>query len=292
MWKERYITTGNDLYQKNNRHIPIKEVFAGKRMRFFIGIVLLLWIAVGSQYLANKLFAKEGNIMEAFVTTNTGLMESTLEMTAEYSNKYLTVKDKRDLIQYIASSLGITIDSELLTYEGDRRQELSFEKQAQQAQTTIKIVTIGDKDTTDAFAQASERGTGITQYLMVRIMIYEDANNDILYYRDVIDSIYKNLDIDAKKVNTTLQLCGAYAGDLLLTTKNKLADDMIRSLEGKVVYENRDDSLYTIYAYTGLLREYIMVDQSKINIQVAISYDEVNDCTRIYLATPIISGEW
>lgn len=274
------------------RHIPYKEVLADKKMRFLLAIVALLWIAVGAQFLANKLFSREGDILSAFVATNSGLMESTLEVTAEYGNQYLTVEDKESLISYIATNLGVQTDTEYKTYENEERQEVVFTKQAARAETIIKVVTLKSTEVTDTFKQTSEKNSGVTQYVMVRIQIYEDANNDILKFKSTVEKIYDDLQISENKVSETLQLCGAFAGNLLLDTKNKIADKMIDSLEGKVVYENRDDKLYTVYAYTGLLREYITVNKTKINIQVAMTYDEANDCTKIYLATPIISGDW
>lgn len=282
----------DDALIEDRRHLPVKEVLAGKKLRFFFSLVLLLWIAVGAQFVANKVFDREGDIMSAFLTTNSGLMESTLEMTADYGDHYLTLDDKKTLISYIANGMGVTIDSAIDNYDNGQRQETTFVKQAAKAQTMIKIVTVGDSNISDAFAQASKSSGKVSQYLMVRLVIYEDADNSILAYRDIIQKIYDKLDISDNKMNTTLQLCGAYSGNLMLDTKNKMADSMIRSLDGKVVFENREDDLYTVYAYTGLLREYIMVDKNKINIQVAITYDEASDCTRIYLATPIISGDW
>jgi hypothetical protein len=292
MWSERYTLANNNTSLPVKRYIPYREVFANKRMRFFLSIVILLWIAVGAQALAHRLFFRESDIMSAFVTTNSGLMESTLEVTAEYGSQYLTVEDKESLISYIAAGLGILVDSDIKTYENEKRQEMVFQKQAARATTTIKVVTIGNRESTDAFKQSSEATGQVTQYIMVRIVIYEDANNDVLQFKDTVERIFKDLDIQDYKVSTTLQLCGAFEGNLLLDTKNKLADDMISSLDGKIVFENRKDELYTIYAYTGLLKEYITVENAKINIQVAMSYDEENNCTKIYLATPIISGDW
>lgn len=292
MWKERYTLINSKSPIPARRYIPFREVFGNKRMRFFLSIVILLWTAVGAQFLAKKLFLKEGDIMSAFVTTNSGLMESTLEVTAEYSSQYLTVEDKKSLISYVATGLGIKIDSEIKTYENENRQEVVFEKQAARAKTTIKVVTIEKGDSTDAFKQSLESTDQVAQYVMVRIIIFEDANNEILRFKNKVEAIYEDLEVKDNDVSTTLQLCGAFAGNLLLDTKNKLADNMIKSLEGKIVFENRKDELYTIYAYTGLLKEYITVEKSKINIQVAMSYDETNNCTKIYLATPIISGDW
>lgn len=275
-----------------HRHIPFREVFANQKLRFFLCIVVLLWIAVGTQALAKQVFNKEGDIMSAFLATNSGLMESTLEMTADYGDKYLSQADKETLIKYIANGMGILVDSKMDIYDNGQRQEISFVKKAARAQTTIKIVTVGSLETSDAFAQTEKTNGEVAQYLMVRLVIYEDANNDILSYKDMVETIYHKLNVAEKKTNTTLQLCGAYSGNLMLDTKNKMADSMIKALDGTVIFENREEDLYTIYAYTGLLREYIVVDENKINIQVAITYDEDNDCTRIYLATPIISGDW
>ncbi len=41
-----------------------------------------------------------------------------------------------------------------------------------------------------------------------------------------------------------------------------------------------------------MLSEYITVENKKINMQVAMRYEADNDRTVLYLATPIIRGEW
>lgn len=292
MWMKSEGYSENCAMIKKKLHLPIKEVMVNPKIRFLLSIVILLWIAVGAQFIAKKLFSREGDILSAFVTMNSGLMESTLEVTAEYGNQYLTVEDKKTLISYVASSLGIDMDSKPVVMESEKRQEMEYTKVAARAQTTIKIVTLHNEDYKDALKQVQEKDYGVTQYVMIRIIIFEDANNDILKFRDTVKNVYKKLDIPEEQISETFQLCGAYSGNLLLDTKNKLADRMIESLEGRIVYENRDMEFYTIYAYTGLLREYITVNDSKINIQVAMTYDEENDSTKIYLATPLISGDW
>ena len=253
---------------------------------------MLLWTAVGAQIVANKVFMKDGDIIGAFMNTNSGLMESTLEITAKYGNQYLTQEDKLSLISFLSNGLGIRFDQQAKNYETTERKETVFVREAKRAKTTIKVVTVNGNSSVDAFAQSSEKASGVTQYVMVRLTIYEDANNDILEYQKIIKSLFEKIKVTQNNMNTTLQFSGAFAGNLLLETKNKMADRMIDSLNGAVVFENRQDDLYTIYAYTGLLDEYIKVDGNKINVQVAMSYDEENDSTKIYLATPIISGDW
>lgn len=279
-------------YDKKSRYIPIREVLRHKKMRFLVAVVMLLWTAVGAQIVANKVFMKDGDIIGAFMNTNSGLMESTLEITAKYGNQYLTQEDKLSLISFLSNGLGIRFDQQAKNYETTERKETVFVREAKRAKTTIKVVTVNGNSSVDAFAQSSEKASGVTQYVMVRLTIYEDANNDILEYQKIIKSLFEKIKVTQNNMNTTLQFSGAFAGNLLLETKNKMADRMIDSLNGAVVFENRQDDLYIIYAYTGLLDEYIKVDGNKINVQVAMSYDEENDSTKIYLATPIISGDW
>ncbi len=279
-------------YDRKRKHIPIREILNHKKMRFLVAIVMLLWTAVGAQIVANKVFMKDGDIIGAFMNTNSGLMESTLEVTANYGNQYLTQEDKLSLISYLSNGLGIRFDQQIENYETAERKETVFIREAKRAKTTIKVVTVNGNRSVDAFVQNSEKTAGVTQYVMVRLTIYEDANNDILEYQSIIKSLFEQLKVTKTNINTTLQFSGAFAGNLLLETKDKMADRMIGSLNGTIVFENRQDDMYTIYAYTGLLDEYIKVDGNKINIQVAMNYDEANDTTKIYLATPIISGDW
>lgn len=279
-------------YDRKRKHIPIREVLGHKKMRFLVAVVMLLWTAVGAQIVANKVFMKDGDIIGAFMNTNSGLMESTLEVTANYGNQYLTREDKLSLISFLSNELGIRFDEQVQNYETPERKEAVFVKETKRAKTTIKVVTVNGINSVDAFALNSEQSSGVTQYVMVRLTIYEDTNNDILEYQKIIKSLFEKLKVAKTNMNTTLQLSGAFAGNLLLETKNKMADRMIDSLNGTIVFENRQDDLYTIYAYTGLLDEYIKVDGNKINIQVAMSYDEEMNSTKIYLATPIISGDW
>ena len=270
----------------------VKEVLDNKKIRAMSYIIVLLWVAVGAQFIVNRFFVTKGNIMQAFVNTNSGLMESTLEIAARYGNGYLTEEDKNSIIKYIADELGIGINQEIEVISEGNREENVFTKRAKRASTTVKVVSSYGEDTTEAFVQSNDNDSNINHYLLVRLTIYEDVSNDILVYEEKLKHIMETLEIEEKNINTTLQFSGAFAGNLSLETKNKIADRMIDSLKGEVVFENRVDNLYTIYAYTGLLNEYITVDKSKINIQVAMTYDEISDRTKIYLATPLISGDW
>jgi len=89
------------------------------------------------------------------------------------------------------------------------------------------------------------------------------------------------------EITTTLELCGIYDGEIPLAKKDEVTDRLLRELYAQPVYENRENANYTVYAYTGAVEEYIVVEKKKINVQIAIYYDREMDCTEVVLASPI-----
>lgn len=246
------------------------------KMKIILLLCALLLIGTVTKTISDRLLYRQIDIVDAFAASEAGCVESRVQITADYGTAFLTEHDKQALIGYIAGALGVRMDGEIEYRETDGGQIYSYTKKARQAATTIKAITLRE-DTSRT-------------YLYVELAIYQDDAFDILNYRDIILDTLD--DMGVRQAETTLQLLGAYEGKLAMSEWNRLADGMIKKLSGKIVYENRDEELYTIYAYSGLLSEYITVENKKINIQVAVRYEQDQNRTVVYLATPIIRGEW
>lgn len=246
------------------------------RMKLILVLSALLLIGTVTKVVSDRLLYRQMDIVDAFAASEAGCVESKLQITADYGTAFLTEHDKQSLIHYLAGALGVRIDGEISYRETDAGQIYSYTKKARQAATTLKAITLRE-DTSRT-------------YLYVELSIYQDEAFDILNYRDIILDTLE--DMGVTQAETTLQLLGAYTGKLAIAEWDRLADQMIGKLSGKIIYENRDEELYTIYAYSNLLAEYITVEDKKINMQVAVRYEADNDRTVVYLATPIIRGEW
>ena len=81
----------------------------------------------------------------------------------------------------------------------------------------------------------------------------------------MIDDIFTAGKIDGY-VNMSLK--GELNGAVNYYERNRLADELLDILDAKVVSENRENDLFTIYAYTGLVDEYVMSAGRKININI------------------------
>ena len=47
-----------------------------------------------------------------------------------------------------------------------------------------------------------------------------------------------------------------------------------------------------IYAYTSMMKEYKKVGEDKINLTIAVSYNEEKDETTFILATPVLNQDF
>ena len=87
-----------------------------------------------------------------------------------------------------------------------------------------------------------------------------------------------------------MSLKGSVKGTLSNNKKNEICEDIISSMDGELITGSRSDELYTVYAYSDRISEYVVNGTTKSNINIAITYDGVNDVSWIHVATPILSG--
>lgn len=252
-----------------------------KRYQILLEILLVLWAAAGAKWLAGKFLFAPREMTEVFAEANTKLSESTLEIIAEYGDEFLTIEDKKELLRYLAAGIGLTLEDDISVIEEKDRQAVVYQKQAKQAETVLKCVTLGENDTKEAAR---------THYLFIRICIYQDTGEYLSSYQKRVRTLLTKL--GAKEQNCTVQFAGNFAGKLTVAQLNEISDRLLASLEANVVCENRTEELYTVYGYVKGQKHSITVDGKKINVQIAASYEEEKDRTKIYLATPIISGDW
>ena len=149
---------------------------------------------------------------------------------------------------------------------------------------TIKSITQERQD---------EAGTGTSainaeQYVYVSIKV----NNNIdcaNSYRQLVEGMFDAMGIQG---NVNMNLVGTLEGALNSVEKNELADSLLKKLDAEVVAENRDNEMFTIYAYAKGAGSYITIGGSKINMNIAIGYDEEQDATKVYLASPVNSLDY
>lgn len=258
----------------------IKRILFLKKTKVTLYIAAVLWLAVATQMFMNRFFYEEVKITQAFVNTNSGELISKIEIIADCKKEYLSEMDKKEIILYLADSIGLTLDKDISVIREDDRSEYSFGKQARNATTELKVVSLEQKE-----------GAAIRMrhYIIVRLNI-RDSIQSMDKYRKKLSDSFDEIGVEKKQV--TLQYEGSFNGMLSSDEKERIAGLLVDELQGEIAIEHDEEGMYTVYAYTGLINEYILSLGSKINIQIAVTYDEQAGKTRVYLATPILNQSW
>lgn len=258
----------------------LRHVFSLKRTKITLYIAAVLWMAVITQILMNRAFFNNFEIAEAFVKANTEDLESNVEIIAQHHNDFLSETDKKDILYHIANAIGLNIDSDITINRYDERTEYSYNKLAKKAETSLKIISMQQED---------DSGIRMKHYIVVRLNIKE-AIKSIEKYRKLIEKSLDELGIFERQTNVLYE--GYVTGLMSKKDKESMASLLVKDLQGEVAFDYLQGENYTIYAYTGLIDEYIETVGCKINIQIAMTYDEQSGKTKIYLATPIINQSW
>lgn len=257
--------------------VNLKQAFSLKRMKFTLYMVVVLWLAFATQMFTNRIFRENLKLTEAFVKANSEEMESSIEAVAECKSEILDEEDKKVYINQIANAIGLKLDKNITIEKDDKRTEYSFIKLAKQATSEIKVISMEQK-----------KGASVKMkhYIIARLTIVKGVNS-IDKYKNILEDTFNQIGVIDKQI--TMQYKGYYDGELSMKEKNEIITSLVDDLQGEIATKYDEGDLYTVYAYTGLLDEYIVSMGSKVNIQIAITYNKVTNKTTVYLATPIIN---
>lgn len=237
---------------------------------------IILWVVGSGVYLAGMERVHSVSISTAFTDSADERqwceLDTYIEGYGKFGVCYLTQEEKEKLVKNIASALGITSSYGLATVCEDEVNTTVLSKESVNGSVTIKAITQEPQ----------------TQYVYVNITVYNNIDCAVSY-RELVEGMFDAMGIQG---NVNMNLVGSLEGALNSTEKNELADGLLDRLGAKVVTENRDNDIFTIYAYSKGAGSYITIGGNKINMNIAIGYDEEQDRTKVYLASPINSLDY
>ena len=260
---------------------------------------IILWVVGSGVYLAGMERVHSVSISTAFTDSADERqwceLDTYIEGYGKFGVCYLTQEEKEKLVKNIASALGITSSYGLATVYEEEVDTTVLSKNSVNGSVTIKAITQEQQGTDNtatedeqAYDSTTESGLAANQYVYVNITV----NNDMdcaSSYRELVEGVFDAMGIQG---NVNMNLVGSLEGALNSTEKNELADGLLDRLDAKVVAENRDSDIFTIYAYSKGAGSYITIGGSKINMNIAIGYDEEQNRTKVYLASPVNSLDY
>lgn len=261
-------------------HVNWKEIPYKNYIKPVLYTIVVVGVMIGLQVCITAVYRDEKKMIVAFTDSKASFKKSQITVVGNLGEKYFTKEDKENLIEFLGNEIGLKKDYNVETVKGDKTETVSVFKQGNNAKTEIELISV---------EEAKNQKTVVNQYVYVNLTLYEDKNK-ILSYRNLIQDAMKKLDLGT--VNSTIKIEGTYEGKLSHLDKNKIVDQMIDELQLTIINDHRGTDLYTIYGYSSLMKDYITVEKNKVNVNIIFQYDEEQNETILYLATPVMNEDY
>ena len=252
-----------------------------------LAVLAIVWVVAFIQllYAWSRGRDKEADIVTAFASGDYISTVGTVSAYANLGKEYMSDDEKEKIINGIASSIGIEGQIEIETVRDEKSENewvisSSFSRKSPNAVTDISVVTIEHK--------LQDNTINLEQYIFAEISINNSLESAV-YYDEKMRNAFKDMKISA---DVTLSLKGCVEGAWSNSEKNHICEDIIEKLDGKIVIGSRSNELYSVYAYTEKISDYVLSGTTRSNINIAITYDSDKDVTWIYMATPVISENY
>ncbi len=121
--------------------------------------------------------------------------------------------------------------------------------------------------------------------------IYIDASGSDNYKKleDIGSKISGMLGKQNIKTDNTSCIIGTYKGELKGQYKMGIIESLIHSTKSKEVESLVDENMMSYSLYSNHIDDYIYSGRNKVNLNIAIRYNEYKDETYIFIASPIIT---
>lgn len=247
--------------------------------KMLTAVAIILWAVAILKGVKTYTGEETEQVIQAFHSMRMGQEESKVSSYGAYTGDYLTVEEQRELLKTIAAGLGIVDNYSITEENGTYGRKIILSLDGVRADTDIAFYTTE--------AQMQENVYQVNQYIKAEIVI-EDSLESAFYYEDKI-ALLMNRYVDNPQNSIRVQ--GNYTGELSMEEKDVIVMELLQSLKADIVAEHRQDT-YVVYAYTPKLTEYKEVGKDKVNLTIAVSYNEEQDTTEMILATPLLNEDF
>lgn len=251
-----------------------------KYRKIFMILIVLLWVVTGVMVVFELNKADEMEVVQVFSHINCQNLNGKYMAQGRLSGEYLTTTDQYQILENIANEIGITKNYEIVEDDSGNNRIVSLNKTSDSADIKIQIMTYEDEVEDNTFSTR--------QYLKLTLTMYKYVD-EIMVLKNQIEKVLADSALDC---NGNLQFEAEFGHELSMSQKNELAKNFLNKINAKTVSEQKDTDIYTVYAYTDLISDYKNVDGKAINVNLVFNYNEEDNITRFYMATPYLLEDY
>lgn len=253
-----------------------------KKSHYIIIITVFLVILFSTYYVNMKfgLNTSEATLIRCFERSAADTVSTEIYFWAKINNdKYNDIKQLKLMVSDFTQKLGVKGNngSGESMVMNDLIKEVKFNGFFEDG----RIINISAQINTNP-------GELPEKHLMVSVI--EDLSFDKLKEtKREVERLYQAYNI-VPEVN--ICITGCYDGKLDEKKINNVCNVIIREAGAKKIEGISETNLFSVSAYSPVIKNYIMVNKSRINLNLALRYNSYEEKTYIWLATPIINSEY
>lgn len=253
-----------------------------------LGIILLLLIPVFG-FSENK-YEEKDLLMGILEETGATFLEGDISLGGVILDRFIGYEEIIDIGDTIRSRLDIK--EEMLEYE-------SFNEELKENYYWEEIIE------EEGFIQLIFQGfDSYNNMITITISSYEDAGEgpgetslfinlinkqQFVEINDIILKVEKIFDEYEKPVNITTCVIGTFDRKMDIKENEKTILGATKAIKGKVVEEYKEDDILSLSIFTPYIEEHVFTGNNKMNLNIAVRFNEYEDRTYIWIGTPIIT---
>lgn len=243
-----------------------------------IYVLVLIWGAVFAQFLINSYINREEKMVESVMAqTVSSVVDGTVKLYAFYSDEELSKEACTAMVEKLAEELGIYGRYKIYEENTADGEVTALVKDGEYADTTIKVIRL--------VQESLEGDKKFENYISTEVVLTARSADKAYELKEELVELYEGLGM---KASANVYLCSQRRGNMSESEKQELVDEFLSEMNAREVKAIDIDGITCVYGYCRSIGDYVYQDDRRVNVNIAISYDENEDITYIHQAVPFI----
>lgn len=241
---------------------------------FFVMIIATGTVGAADNYPVD--IPEEDVLVESFENCKAEVIESTINSWGRLNNRFMDIHDIQLQMNTFIGRMGFKQEDLQITTETDE-------------QLNKETVYVSDGNKTYCIAiESINKGLTGESYIIIDV---------------TIDKSYFELEEEKEKLDTVFRetlgvlrysrcIIGTYNGKLEEEEMGKKTRIALNAVKAKKIEGIATEEMSSISAFSSQLDDYVLSNDKKVNLQVALRYSSYDDKTYIWIGTPLIPIEY
>lgn len=243
---------------------------------FIAFLLTIVMITNDSFELGKNKISIEDSLIKSIDSTEAQVMESTISVWSKINNSFMTEQQVEEEMKAVL----MTINPEKTTIN-------IVKEHGEETNKQILYASLGDKYY-DIAVESIKTNKGGETHVIMDVSI-DNSTTELVAERQRLERYFA-----AKNVKPKISSCviGVYEGKLTENEMRAKIADAMSAVKAKEVEGLTSEDLNSISAFSGNINSFVLSNNKKINMQIAMRYSSYDDKTYIWIGSPLIHVEY